>query len=358
MASARLVGLPFYEILEPWLLAPETDEAEKRLNQIQNELMRYQKSEPHFALTLANGASQNKKVEVEVIRHVALTEEEIQNLIQQIKSRFPMETKFDESDLTNTDLKHEILRIGAIGGSFKPATEGQISEYQNKLYPEWLSKCESNLRSIHTNFKTTWPEVQINLCNEGSRPAEDALIEITAGGNFLISPANKEEESGEEAKKIIALPNAPSPPKGEWKKPAAIGDAIKALRITQGPAFDTDILRYTPPFFPKARDPNAFYYKPERPNSPVQRISLTCEQWRHQVEPEEFTVVVYRGVPGVINGSLKIEVHASNLTTPFTTTIPLQISVKEKSVLDSAQTLIDNLKISSGFKINFSGKSK
>lgn len=89
------------------------------------------------------------------------------------------------------------------------------------------------------------------------------------------------------------------------------------------------------------RDPNLFYYKPERPNEPGSTISLECEQWRHGMEPEGFdALVVIDDAAEKVAGSIVFEIHAENLLDAVEMTIPVSIMVEHNATLEHAQKLV------------------
>ena len=93
-----------------------------------------------------------------------------------------------------------------------------------------------------------------------------------------------------------------------------------------------------------SRDPDAFYYKPDRPRVPVESFSLECEQWRHGIAEECFDGEVYAGSDQEeIQGALECEIHAENLSTPVKKIIPVRITVVRGSTKDYASKLVRNL---------------
>jgi hypothetical protein len=354
MASAKLVGIPFEEVPEEWLLAPETDESEKRINKLEGDLLRYQKAEPAFSLDLAGEVKgDTATLKFEIIRYTSLTNAEIESLMGEIKRRFPVSDDFGPRNAHLGPIFHGgMVFVGAANEIFIPATEQEIENYKNTLFPNWLANCENSLRHLHEKLKTAWPTFTVHVYNHGSRPAVDALISIRANGQFLIAPPAKQKD-GEE---VVSprLPNAPKPPTGSWSKRLAIGDAVKvpfmdqALdRFTGAQHFSS----YSTPFRPDGRDPNAFYYKPSRPERPGSSFALECEQWRHQTTPEGFDVVLFTGIPGVVKGAIEVEVNASNMSMPFVSHVSVQILVKNESALEVATELIDKLKVGTRFQL-------
>jgi hypothetical protein len=92
------------------------------------------------------------------------------------------------------------------------------------------------------------------------------------------------------------------------------------------------------------RDPNGFYYKPQRSMIPGAEFSLECEQWRHGVEPESFRGEIHFDTDGAeIAGALECRIHAENLSDLTTVVVPVRINVRRVRSYDAAKNLVDFL---------------
>lgn len=110
-----------------------------------------------------------------------------------------------------------------------------------------------------------------------------------------------------------------------------------------------------PSFHPPApSDPNAFYWKDSPPKRRLRVCELTCTQWRHAIEPEEFRLsLVFPIEHGTHSGQVKVTVHAANLTAPATASLPVELSVEEVSCAGLAFELVESVKQSKpGFRFN------
>ena len=93
------------------------------------------------------------------------------------------------------------------------------------------------------------------------------------------------------------------------------------------------------------RDPNAFYYKPNRSTNPEQSFSLECEQWRHGTEEKHVSGQLFFDLDKQkISGALVCEVHAENLPSPVRMTVPVEISIKRVKAADRARFLVQDLR--------------
>ena len=96
------------------------------------------------------------------------------------------------------------------------------------------------------------------------------------------------------------------------------------------------------------RDPNEFFYKPDRSRVPTQCFTLECQQWRHGIPP-----VLFKGelcvTPGTdeIRGALEVEIHVENLTSPVKKTFPVRGCAKPFDIRAHAMNMIKELEIRS-----------
>lgn len=104
MATAQMVGVPYWPIPDSWLLPPEADEAEKRIKALQMELTRLRKAEPEITSRVTSGQMDTlKDVGIEI--YSPLSEEEIKGLLGEIAGHVPVETDFGSriSDVHRND---------------------------------------------------------------------------------------------------------------------------------------------------------------------------------------------------------------------------------------------------------------
>jgi hypothetical protein len=344
MATSQLIGLPFSEIPDSWLLPPEVDEAQKKMNALQAENARLQQAEPSFSVRAESNSEPSSPVYWSIPIYVPLSPDEVASLIESIKSRLPIETDFGsrvpvERKATGTNITARILGDSE---KFTPATDDEISTYQSDRYPNWLNECESLFLRIHEelNGRTTWPEVVIIISNTGSRPAADTLVTFAASEQFGIHPPIPQDDD-EVPEPELALPLPPSAPKGRWGwysgKPSAFGIRHVSTMATL-PTYDS-----ISPIRSFTRDPNTFYYK-NRPHEPVSSFALTCEQFRHRGEEEVFLLTIFAPMcPGTAAGAIEVRVEAANISNPHITQVPIRLMISETNPLSEAEKLIEKL---------------
>ncbi|WP_421955131.1 PIN domain-containing protein [Polaromonas sp.] len=351
MFSAKAVGLAYKKVPEQWLLDREPDEAERRENELKAQLAQYQKSEPKFELKLLE--VEGSSIQCSAETYVALLDAQRDLILARLQARFPEAYDFGPS------LPMErVVNKGGIGEAlfgvekeiFTPATEAQIEQYRED-YAGWKAECDEYLRSLHDklNVAVEWPTLRVRITNSGSRPADDALVVLEVEGNFrLVRPPYQRDKDDDANKPAEESPKLPSPP------PVPKGKTRRERRRSLFGSLDPDALlpqfqrSFSPigplPFIPRPRDLNTFYWGDCSLDVPYKSLSLSCKQWRHAQSAEDFSALLhFPRQPGNYSGRLKVTVHAANLTAPAVLTIPVRVSVEERSPMDSAQRLVDAL---------------
>lgn len=362
MASAQMIGLGIAAVPDDWLLPPEPSEVDKTIHALRAEVARLKETEPRFLITCIDAGDRNlDRLDLEVTHYQPLSEARISKLLARIKAGIPMSEEFGGRERTEKEAHGPLGAMGMNMEVFTPATDGEIQEYRDQ-YKAWLNQCESRLRSLHDELQEEegTPIFAFAVSNEGSRPAIDALITFKAMGRFQIMPppyrhsdddedeSDGDEERGVESREIRELPPPPTPPQGHWDAAMQVG-ALQVLRQFQRdyelpilPRLDDSVMRRLDP--PRPRDPNEFYYKPERVTSPTSEFSLECDQWRHGVRTELFSGQIHVDEDAKeVSGALECRIHAQNLSKSATKLIPVRIRVKHSKVLEFAEGLVSSL---------------
>ncbi len=355
-------------IPDDWLLLPESTETEREVQSLRSELARLKKTEPSFSIRCVGPS--NADLEEYRATHTwfePLTDGQIADLMQRLKARFPLETDFGSRDPAERTPRQRTVLLGIAKDVFTPVTDEEIETYREEAYPEWLERCELLLRNHHLvlQHQAALLDFAFLASNVGTRPAVDALISIEARGHFQIQPLSSddddEEHRVEESEpgnlKLDELPRPPVAPRGQWKRTSTggPGDAFRAIRTLQRtldaiPSFATprphvDSLLLRPPsVLPTPRDPNAFYYKPDRPSSPQSSFSLSCDQWRHDDAEEPFDGTIH--VPfdqDKTEGALFFRIQAGNLSESASKLVPVRIEIAHVSAFESAQAMVEKL---------------
>ena len=356
MMTAGALGLPYVEVKEDWLLSPENNETEKENARLRERIAQLEKAEPQFKIGLVDKDGKTvEQLKVEHLIYEPLSESDIETLMDSLTNRFPMRTNFspgvpteDEKGITAREWLDRKFASG-------PPKDDDIAKYRDQDYPRWVRECRQMLSGVHSEFQreTGQPTFEIVVKNEGTRPGNDALVVIQATGNFKICPPPYKGKLDEEPKGALALPRPPRPPKGPQAPNVLnaltgvnrIAESMNLLQRTMNPV-NTETFRLLPPLRPldERRDPNGFFYKPDRPSEPGESFALECEQWRHGMGSEPFLVeIFFDTTQNEIRGALRCEVHAENLSSAVNAQFPVRITVKKVSSYERARELVQNL---------------
>jgi PIN domain len=351
MAAAQMVGVAIAPVPDEWLLPAEPSEADKKMRALEAEVQRLKQTEPQFLLECIDSNHETvDRLELEVIRHEALSDAQITMLVQRLKERFPRETNFGQREHAERPLIGPLRTMG-IREVFTPATDGEIADYHAK-YEQWLRDCSAKLRDLHItlNSQPKRPQFLFAIANVGTRPANDALVTLRATGQFkVLPPPYRSDHDSDRSGVSGLLSNPPEAPCGTWStiSPNPAWDTLlkrgnDILAASTRPAIEPGTLLRN--LQPRPRDSNAFYYKPERPSAPVPEFSLECAQWRHGGDSKTFLGDVHFDIQsGELAGALECRIQAENLSEAKTMRIPLRIRINKAQPVAIAETIIDTL---------------
>ena len=370
--TARGLGLVADVIPDGWLLPPESTASERELTSLRSENARLKKAEPSCSIRCVDRSGvELEDYHADVVSFEPLTDEQVDELMQRLQDRFPLATDFGSRRPTVRTVKQQPAfdwLAGTTDETYTPATDEQIRTYREEDYPKWLERCEEILRAHDQvlQHRVAVPELSFLTENNGTRPATDTLVTIEAEGDFRIQPpptdGRDDEPNGERheppAPDTDELPRPPVAPHGRWQLTSRgyPGDALRNLAmlgrsLSRRPNFDPPTVSehvrriaglHTQFALP---DPNAFYYKPERPSSPRSSFSLSSDQWRHGNGEEPFGVQI--PVPAdrdKIKGALVLRIQAANLSDSASKRIPVRIAITRVSAFESAISMVEELR--------------
>ena len=313
--------------------------------------------EPRFRIWLVDDKGcEIESIESEFCVFESMSSDDILACMELLKSEFPLVTNFGLNDSLvgeGTTVGDKILGIEY---QRSPASDEEIARYTEQDYPGWIRDCKKYLRQLQDLLerKNGQPFFTFAVINEGTRPGHDTLINFIIEGDFEICPPpyiDGEEDDGEID---VRLPRPPRPPKGHWISKSTYFPSLHSNLLSMANSLSGILGRTylgSEPMVPmpvlnmnKRRDPNAFYYKPNRPSTPQRSFSLECEQWRHGTEEEYFIGKLFFDVDKEkVTGELTCEVHAENLSVPTKRTFPVEITIKRVKTSERARLLIKEL---------------
>ena len=304
--KAKRLGVDYYEVPETWLLDPETDERDKKILNLKNEIKEIQLNEPSIIVTLYN-ADEKAIDRLELsIKHVEdFDENEIALLVEEFqklnpKKDFPFDSRNEPSFKRN---------------------RREIDNYSEK-YSNYLSE----LRSFYENFPkdiendTRKNKVFVKLENNGRIPAKNLLVELEVGGNLFLT--NRDSEKKPE------FPKPPEPPK------LAVQDCLSEINRMSSyartiPTIHSEFL------LPNRHDPQGFYWKDRLDFKINATGSLICDEFRHQTNHR---TLLYILCPKHNNGNpepyFNVTVSASNLPNPLRKSLPIMVNFQNLNIKD------------------------
>jgi len=343
MATARMVGVSVAPIPDSWLLPPEPTGADRRIAKLEAELSRLKQDEPCFRITCRDARNNEiERISEEQSSFEPLSDEEVSALLTRLTTEFPLVNDFrpDVSDF-------QMAIQSAAGFEFVGPTKEEISTYGERSYPTWIADCEKVLRTCHRQLQigTSPPMFRFSVANVGTKPGRDVLWTVTASGKLTILPPFSSERR--ESLLKLKLPSPPTAPAGSWQP------VFRGLLTDRALEYVSREIRY-----PKVldnlvlpsnlgtarRDPNGYYWKPERPTKRSQHLALECQQWRHGDHDELFEGEIY--LPNDsddVSGSLECRIQAANLSTPTTLRVPVRVVATRVSAYTTAKRLVDEL---------------
>ena len=329
MMTAKSISLSFIPVKDKWLLPPESTTKEREVAHLQNEIERLKKAEPLFHIRcIDQPGEEGESVELECKVYEPLTPDEVRGLIRKLRDGFP---RMDEVEVAKLHVNYSNQPPWIKEERVAPS-RADIDEY-NRALNDWKKECEGKLSDIHQALERDSRSIlRFAVVNDGTRPGRDALVTITAKGEFKIFPRSNEETGSN-----TRLPRPPSKPGLRSRSQVAeISSLVSSLSMPRP--------IYFPPTVNHQRDPNSFYDKPSPPNVPAETYSLECEQWRHGIGDQFFGVeICVDGRGDEVSGAIECVVHAENLSTPCKKLVPVKIKVKRENTREFASNLVLDL---------------
>lgn len=339
LMTAKRLQVPYARVPDTWLLSPESDEEQKRIRELEGQLRRYQSTEPKCEIKF-----EDSPWEFKVIKHRPLTDQQVAELMEQLKRRYPVEADYGPIEQQQRTVRGGLFSALFGTETFQPASVEEISNYRDELYQKWCADCEASFRELHQTLNTIEQPliVSIALTNVGARPADDVLVQFQVKGRKFGIFSPPEGNDGKESE-VPRLRPPPLAPKGKW-----VSDLPQLYpRVEQYRRFLSPQPATAPMFnsllrAPVNRDPNVFYWRGGRPSNPVALVEFNCQQWRHLEDAEIFVFQLGFKLEGEsIKDALAVTVHAANLAEPVQGMQKVTITVEDVDTWSNAEALLD-----------------
>lgn len=283
--KAKNLGIPCKIIPAEWLLPPEPDDRDRKIQQLERQLKESQAQEPKFNFSADQmSADRPGKVEITYGALKPLTRRERDQLLERLRKRYPPTVVYPDGTPTRA-----------------------ISNYMERDYPAWISECQKRMDDVHSVVQGEhYPELTVNIQNIGSRPARNTSIEIRASKNIgLTAPMTELRESG-----LTLVKKRPKPPLSPGTRQTRSYLLSNLAGLNSMGLHDFDFARHL-------RNQEDIEYASDVKLETEPAVVLTCGLWRHSLEPQEFTVrLVPKKLDNPIKGEITWTVHADNLTKP------------------------------------------
>ncbi len=342
MLTANRCSLPYKQIPEDWRLPPEPDDRDKRIKELEQKIAKLEHQQPMFdVFSTVDSQAWGHEHSFTLLRISEANEEDISNIVTLLKHKNPMITEFPrgETDLPSSERNLAKL-LGPSGGfaTYLPASDEAIKKYQQEEYPKWLSdlrnwilKAQHDLMEAHR-----YVPVKFDISNIGDAPLVNAVVEFFAYGGVLFSPSDVAEI--EEMLRVPNIPKPPDPPHGEWQD---ISSSLARLASfcsnlpTQSALAGLQNWPSIPPTLSSRRDRHAFYWKGGMPRKKGTSLVFECEEFRHKVEPESFTMHLYFPPDCGTEVSVICRVTGSNLISPCNKVSTLKLVYQDQKAVEA-----------------------
>ncbi|MHB8545052.1 MAG: hypothetical protein ACYC9S_13780, partial [Leptospirales bacterium] len=313
--TAKQHDFNVWEIPELWHLPPEPDERDKRINRLEEEVKSLKSDHPDITITIKSDESPIKILEIPLIQYKPLSDSELESLISMAKERSPM-ALFHFDTLNGIRINPDLLR-------FLSPSQESIQKYQTKDYPTWIHDLNDYFKTLHDKlaFQKSTNEFTLLIRNDGHSPGKGVVLEIKSHGDVVLMPPEEV---------TVNIPIPPKPP--VWKSPFDV--------LGMG-NFSNSISQLSRK---KGKDPFEFYWTQSPPTEPMDKWTLTCEEFRHQVDPKEFRIRVnLKPCTRRESGMISFRVSASNIRVPIESHIDIKVTESEGDTFNVAEAQLKKL---------------
>ncbi|WP_322027114.1 PIN domain-containing protein [Burkholderia sp. BCC1977] len=340
LVTAKSQQLSFQRLPTQWKLPPEKDERDKTIEELRKTVARL--SSVHPELTFAVVDIPDNRIAATITLFPALTRSEIETLMDEIGTMFPMESDFpQEPPARHRDDKYSgLVRSLNLYQEWKPASAQEIDYYQKKAYPEWLRQTRSTLENIHRPLNDgLYSTMTLVIGNAGQQPAKNLLISLQAEGAIVFGkPASNDDHGNDDQDKPL-FTTPPTPPAGAYVNIADRFMALHAMSGALSPNLQHRLPTLRDAWAKQRRDPNSFYWKTHRPTEEATEWTLECDEFRHQHEPHALEITFRPSTigQGTVTGAIRCQAHASNLLERVELVVPVRILVEQGDTLDQVR---------------------
>ncbi len=310
--AARSIALATVLIPPDWKLAPERDERDDMIAELQSELKSLKQAAPELALNVLDANDQIvTELRCEIVQYRP-SASDIERAVAAVQRRHPIATSFNQQQPSAT-----LLGMGQV---WRPATLDAIEDYKARKYPEWVDAVRKKLTQLGPIYDAIACEISfaVSIANNGFVNAEDVRLFIDGfDGIQLLASLDHEELEKRQAK--MGLPEPVLAPLGGYHSLYSFMDAQIHNReiVSQFRALD---------LVPPSHHPNKFYFSSRRPSKiALDHIELGCKAFPHQRDAAKLPFRAYAAEHLGAVPRLRIRVEASNLRKPIEVFVKFEI---------------------------------
>jgi hypothetical protein len=350
LLTAKRCGLAFTSVPDTWLLDPEPDPRDKKIDELERKLAALARSRPEISIQITKGTEVvEPPLVMRTVQYRALIEEEIEALAAEVFKLWPVETDFSQA-------KKPLHGVSGIAAGellasmyvYRPPTEAAIRKYTKEDYPQWQKRVRKLFKRLANflNAPANLLSLVIKVMNTGYAPAQNTIVTFRTRGGLVFFPPVEEDE-----KKFLRgphIPFPPDPPEGQWiLKPTTVmslplSASLSAEVLRQpSPILEAALLNDIVPFS-RSSDRHAFRRKGEEPSTIVDVWTFECPEFRHREAGKNFSLDLY--LPPEVTSTkcaLECTVTASNLPEPQKTVWPICIERSEGNTMEKAWALVN-----------------
>ena len=335
MRMCKKLNIAFQVIPDSWLLPPEPDAKDKKIAELEGRIKILEKDTPTIRPVMYCDEEPVTSITINAYNFEKLQRSQIEELVHKAMLKYPMKSDFTVGHHSNLQ-PHLLASIYSLQ---EPSSES-ITKYTKEEYPGWIVTVRKFFEELATNLELfrRYTKAIIAISNEGSVPAENVIVELTCKSGLQLMYLTKEAKAEQLQK--IKLPRPPRPPEA---KILSISEQIRQMAIGNHGIFGLNHTNIVSPFQRETHDRYAFYFKPHRPPMYSCNWMYECDEFRHQVEPENFYLTLF--VPSELTtqkASLHCRITAKNLPSPSTLSIPVEITYEDGNTMAIATNILEN----------------
>lgn len=322
---------------DKWLRPPEPSIDDKRISALETQLRSLQSDKPEISISV-DSFDEGGRVEVGTVKGEALSESEIDHLVERISSAEAADLEKLRRLAMPKPKSSLSLQIDLVGHSTIFGHQSAEDRYKTRKrqYDEWREELRKYVREYasYAAMGLSMHPVSLVLANGGGASAEDVRVKLEAKGGvkFVTDEFVKQTWScsiDEIDHLQLKIPIPLSIAKRAWRRPNK--DPLQIIALQRMPVLP-DILTTKDRYEFVREDQN------EDDSSSFNSVIFTCDDFRHDGDEIALRFVVI-ALPDTRNGIIQCSVSARNMTTVSRKDVPVSIVNKKVNMRQNAEDM-------------------